>query len=135
MEARGGGLQQLCIDGSELSDDSFRNFHKFSSLKKLTIEECRKLGPLGLRSIVRLKCLEWLKLRFAGELLPQDIIGAMEQSDLRCLTYLDMSLCLKLDDNSLLAIAKACPSLTSVRLERNNTNNTDDNLTSVCPQP
>ena len=118
IEARGGGLQKLCIDGSELSDDSFRNFHKFSSLKKLTIERCRKLGPLGLKSIVRLKCLEWLKLRSAGDLLPQDIIGAMEQSDLQLLAHLDLSQCLNLDDNSLLAVAKACPSLTSVRLGR-----------------
>lgn len=122
IEARSDSLQQLCISTSRLTDDSYSNFHKLTSLKKLSIDECVKLGPSGLKSIVRLKCLEWLNLRFAGELLPQDIIGAMEQSDLHCLTYLDMSLCLKLDDNSLLAIAKACPSLTSVRLERNNTN-------------
>ena len=125
---RGGTLQQLWICGAswgykeDLSDNSFSNFHNIVSLKKLSISQCRVLGPSGFNSICWLRRLAWLRLNEACNLQPEDIVTAMEQSELHCLTYLDLSHCYPLDDVGLLAVARACPSLTSVRLGRNATN-------------
>ena len=128
LEVRGATLQQLLILGAswryhEDPSDSFLNFDKCVSLKKLSISQCGVLGPSGFNSICRLRSLEWLRLNEACNLSPQIIVTAMEKSELHCLTYLDLSHCYPLDDVALLAVARACPSLTSVRLEKNATNN------------
>lgn len=61
---------------------------------------------------------EWLKLRRGAELAPGDWITAFRQADGLggSLLHLDLSECSRIDDSGIQAIAAACPTLGTIRL-------------------
>ncbi len=60
------------IDGETLTDESFASFGDLKALIDLRISFCDNMESNGFLAISELSNLEWLKLRRAGNLLPQE---------------------------------------------------------------
>jgi len=102
-------LKHFIIDGETLTDNSFVNFGDLKTLIDLRISFCDNIESVGFEAISRLAGLEWLKMRRAQNLLPQDFISAFSDQKLRNLLHLDLSECATLSDDGLISISKNCP--------------------------
>ena len=65
-------LKHFVIDGETLTDESFVSFGDLKALIDLRISFCDNMESKGFLAISELSNLEWLKLRRAGNLLPQE---------------------------------------------------------------
>jgi len=104
-------LKHFVIDGETLTDESFASFGDLKALIDLRISFCDNMESNGFLAISELSNLEWLKLRRAGNLLPQDFTLAFSDHKLKNLLHLDLSECATLSDDGLISISKNCPRL------------------------
>jgi len=109
-------LKHLLIDGETLTDECFTKLSELKNLVELSISFCDNMESAGFQAISQLSSLEWLKLRRAGNLLPQDFISVFSDKKLRNLIHLDLSECATLCDDGLIYISRNCPSLASLVL-------------------
>ena len=69
-----------------------------------------------LKKELSLNCFsEWLKLRRGADLEPIDFVTTFSMGHLKTLHHLDISECSKIDDAGMIAIAKNCPTLGTLR--------------------
>ena len=116
LELRGETIKMLWIDGESLSDASFSNFDKMTSLELLSVSFADNLGEAGLLAVSRLARLEWLRLRRGADLAPHHFVTAFNSGHLGNLVHLDLSECSRLDDAGVMAIASHCPNLGTLTL-------------------
>eukprot|EP00794_Sanderia_malayensis_P007266 gene7266-8077_t len=103
-------LQEIILDGAELTDDSVR---------KLSISFCDSLTDNSLQWLMQLKQLNSLQLKKGSYFSTEGMLHflkSLKMFDGTGLTYLNLAECTALSDNCLHAISESCPKLKMLNL-------------------
>ncbi|KAK6168393.1 hypothetical protein SNE40_020937 [Patella caerulea] len=101
-------LQELTLDGEDLSDNTIYLVAKCTKLKTLQISFCELLTDLSLQYLQNLEQLQVLKLRKGPEFSKEAFLSFLQNPNLRRLRNLDLSECCNMSDKAVLALCQNC---------------------------
>jgi len=116
IEHRRETLVKLMLDGEQLTDTSYREVSKCSSLGVFGVSFAEEMSDVGLLEIGKLSRLMWLKIKRGQQLSDTVFPNVFYNREFKNLIHLDLSECSMLTDDGVREVARACRILTCLAL-------------------
>ncbi|KAK3085362.1 hypothetical protein FSP39_002152 [Pinctada imbricata] len=110
VDYQGEHIKQLELDGAELTDASIQHIARCPQLSMLMISFCDNLTDQSLRLLQQTHSLTHLMLRKGANFSSGALLSLFQSPSLQNLTKLNLSECIKVVDETVIAIMKCCGS-------------------------